>query len=104
MKKIKKIKRGELVGLNEISEEQFLANEKMANELMEVPIKNIVVPFGSEMYMTPNWCKNGDMERCPAPCGACLDNSNPRFLKVRKAITIQRLDVDAYNLQSKNLL
>lgn len=67
----KTIKKGEYAGLKIINE-STLENEAMIASL-EIPTKKHTTV--KKEKLTPSWCCNGDLDKCPAPCGACLQSS-----------------------------
>jgi hypothetical protein len=98
---MKRITKGEFRGLNEISEYELQQKDMLAKEAIAIPTQNKVVAVGHKRNLTSDWCKNGDIDRCPAPCGACLYSTNVGTLQVRKAKIIQILDEFAYLVQIK---
>lgn len=96
----KKIRRGEFKGLKELTESELEIQEISAKNAEVIPTKKVVISTGKERNLTPNWCKNGDIDRCPAPCGACVDNPHAGPLKVWPAKILTLLDAVAYNKQA----
>ncbi len=84
-------------GVRIITENTLKRQAKQDQRAMEIPTKNEVVAIGRTVRsLTPDWCKNGDIEHCPAPCGACLYEPKAGSRKVRKAKVIEVLDEFAY--------
>ena len=92
----KRITKGPLKGFREVSTGTIQQQTKEAKQSLVFPLKE--EPTGQFIAgkLTGSHCKNGDLDRCPAPCGACLDNPaagtmygyRPEFRKV--------LDTNAY--------
>lgn len=68
---MKKIKKGELAGLTQVSE-QVLVNQKQEGlNSIVFPTKDQPTGKVEKAKLTPSWCC-GDIEKCPCPCGACI--------------------------------
>lgn len=72
---MRKIKKGECKGLKEINENIIEKQENQARSCQNFPTKDVVSGKFEIAKMTPPWCC-GDIERCPAPCGACQQVSD----------------------------
>lgn len=91
-------------GVRIITENTLKRQAKQDQRAMEIPTKNEAVATGRIVRsLTPDWCKNGDMDHCPAPCGACLYVPKAGSRKVRKAKIVEVFDELAYLGLPKNI-
>lgn len=94
---------GEFQGLMEITEETLIKQSLSAEQAMEFPTEEKFLGKTSEeeLNLTPEGCRNGDLDRCNNRCGACSCVSeanaiNIASMKVRKAIYEPVLNMKAY--------
>lgn len=101
MKK-KIIETGECEGLTEVSEDILEQREKKAKASTEIPVKQQLTGIEIEAKLTPEYCL-GDLERCPAPCGACVYDKNAPFIEGTRFNYQTVLDTEAYLAQNPRL-
>ena len=97
----KRITKGPCKGLREISERTLREQVQEMIETLAIPVKKRLMPGRRKKEkLTPSYCRNGDIERCPAPCGACLVNPKAGSLTASRWKYIDVLDTDAYMAQN----
>ncbi len=104
MAKKKIIKRGPYEGLTLISEGTLIYQENEAKDALSFPFKQVPTGNMKLEWLTPSYCKDGDIDRCPAPCGACLENPNAGSLICLRIEYAFIFDEDASLEQSKRLI
>jgi hypothetical protein len=93
----KKIGTGPCVGLIGVDASEVQMREMEELTTSEIPTKQKPIRFGTPQPLVPDYCPNGDLDKCPAPCGACLDAPNAHLMKgvpILEVVTV--LDTDAY--------
>lgn len=97
----KKIKKGELADLIEITEAMM---EKRTKDATAMGIPTYTVPVVTTKPMQQN-CKGGDIDSCQnyAWCGQCIDARRAETAPVEKTIIGSQdfLDIPAYLAQAK---
>ncbi|EKD25056.1 MAG: hypothetical protein ACD_80C00126G0005 [uncultured bacterium (gcode 4)] len=92
-------------GLRKITEKTLEKQSIAAQKAMKFP--TMIDPSNligvKDSNLTLDHCKNGDMDRCQAPCGACLQVNNPAEIVGVKLIYGEKLDVSAYLAQNPKL-
>lgn len=85
----------EVKGFKKITEKALKRQEEEAKRSVEFPtIPSLVAK--NVRKLAPDYCTNGDMDRCPAPCGACLYVNNPASVVGIELEYIPILDTRVY--------
>lgn len=98
MKNSKVIKNGAYAGLTQFTAETMERKEHWARTQSTIPVIEYPTVVELSANLTPPWCCS-DMEKCPAPCGACLYGANASTTGVRFTHFQAVLDVEKYQKQ-----
>ncbi|MFA6255926.1 MAG: hypothetical protein WC606_01960 [Candidatus Absconditabacterales bacterium] len=96
----KKTQRGTLKSLKIISANTLKTQERLAKIETTIPVKTVIKAIQPDVHLTPDHCKNGNINICPAPCGACLENKNARSLRGIRLQYEKVLDTAKYSMKT----